>query len=367
MRVLQVFEPPDGGVPEHVSMLSRGLSERGHEVEVAGPADARIRAKLNEIPYHELTLGRSYANPARDLRAAAQLRAVLRSNRFDRIHAHSSKAGVVGRVAARLEGVPCLYTPHCYGFIGEVSRARERLALTVERRLARLAARTICVCEYERREAIRRGVAPQERLTVVHNGVERCPAAEPNTVLRRFSAGANLVGTLCVHRRQKGVDRLIDAAPGILERRPETRFAIVGNGPLRRANEERARALGLGDRVLFIDFAEPAASYLGAFDVFTLPSRWEAFPIVVLEAMSCGVPVVATDVGGTGEALADGAGRLVRNWSPRDFEIAVVELLDDAAGREALGARAAAKAAKEFSASAMVEATEAVYSAVGDA
>ena len=364
MRVLQVFEPPDGGVPEHVGQLSRGLQERGHQVELAGPPAARLRDALEGANYHELPLVRSYGNPARELRALAGLYGLLRRRPVDLVHAHSSKAGVIARLAARAAAIPCVYTPHCYSFIGDVSARRRLFGTTVERSLARATACTICVCEYERQEALRQRVAAPEGLTVIYNGVAPCPDVEPDGALRRYADGAPLVGAVSVHRPQKGVDRLLDAAPGILERRPDVRFAVVGDGPLRPQHEAKARALGLGEHVLFAGFTGPAASYLRSLDVYVLPSRWEAFPIAVLEAMSCGTPTVATDAGGTREALEGGAGALVANWDQRAFEDAVVGLLASASEREAMSSRAERKAAERFSATRMVDQTAALYAAM---
>ena len=361
MRLLEVFEPPDGGVPEHVGQLSRGLRERGHEVELAGPPAARLRDALQGSVYHPLPLVRSYGNPARELQALAGLYGLLRRRPVDLVHAHSSKAGVIARLAARAARIPCVYTPHCYSFIGDVSARRRLFATTVERSLARATACTICVCQYERREALRRRVAAPEGVAVIHNGVAPCPDAEPDPALRRYANGAPLVGAVSVHRRQKGVDRLLDAAPGILERRPDVRFAVVGDGPLRSENEAKARALGLGEHVVFLGFTGAAASYLRALDVFVLPSRWEAFPIAVLEAMSCGTPTVATDAGGTREALEGGAGALVPNWDQRAFEHAVVSLLASESEREAMSARAQRRAAERFSAERMLGQTYALY------
>ena len=105
-------------------------------------------------------------------------------------------------------------------------------------------------------------------------------------------------------RRQKGVDVFLRAAPRILDAVPGARLAVVGQGPEGQALREQARELGLAERVGFFDFRGPAARQLRELDVFVLASRWEAFPISVLEAMACGMPQVATDVGGTGEAVA---------------------------------------------------------------
>lgn len=365
MRVLQVFEPPDGGVAEHVARLTEGLLERGHEVEVAGPAAARIRSSLpRAADYHVLPFTRSYRRPARDLAALRDLRRILQSRKIDLVHAHSSKAGVVGRLAARSARVPCVYTPHCFPFIGEVSARRRIFGSAVERALGCITARTICVSRDERGQALQRRVGAPERLEVIYNGVDPCRPSDPDPELRRFAGDHTLVGAVAVHRRQKGLDRLLDAVPEVLARRPDVRFAIVGEGPLLSYHRERAEQLGIGSSVTFTPFAPPPGPYLLALDVFVLPSRWEAFSIAVLESMACGTPVVANAVGGTAEALADGAGVLIANGDQRSLIDEIARLVESPEERAAIAAKALTRVSTEFGSELMVDRTAALYAEV---
>jgi glycosyltransferase involved in cell wall biosynthesis len=360
-----VFEPPDGGVSEHVARLTTGLLELGHHIEVAGPAAARVRGALRgQVAYHPLPFVRSYREPHKDLAAIARLRRVLRERPIDLVHAHSAKAGVIGRVVAREARIPCVYTPHCFPFIGEVSAGRQLFAAGVERALGRITARTICVSRDERDQALRRRVGAPERLEVIHNGVDPCPRSEADAELRRFAGDAPLVGAVAVHRRQKGIDRLLDAAPEVLGRRPDVRFAVVGDGPLLSFHRQRAEELRLGSSIMFSSFVPPPARYLRALDVFVLPSRWEAFPIAVLEAMSCGTPVVATAVGGTGEALADGAGALVANGDGSALADEIVRLVGSPEERADMASKALARVSEQFGSERMIDLTSSLYAQV---
>jgi len=362
LRVLQVFEPPDGGVAEHVTALTTALVRRGHHAEVAGPALSAVRRALPaEVPYRPLPYGRSYRTPIRDAAALATLVALLRRERYDLVHAHSAKAGVLARLAARVAGVPCLYTPHAYPFMGEVSRARQAFATVVERALGRWTAQTICVCAAERDEALRRRIAPAERLKIVYNGVGPCPDVEPDPELARLEDGRVLVGAVSVLRRQKGIDVLLEAAPAILAGDERVHVVVVGDGPLTETHHAQARRLGLEEGVTFLPFRPPGARALRALDVVVVPSRWEAFPIAVLEAMACATPVVATAVGGVPEALADGGGRLVPSGDPTALAAAVLELCASEADRRAVGAAGRAAVERRFTLEGMVAATEAVY------
>lgn len=365
LRVLQVFEPPDGGVAEHVAALSTGLVGLGHHVEVAGPRASAVRDALSaEMPYCALPFGRSYRLPTRDIAALSSLVAVLRRDPFDLVHAHSAKAGVVARVAARVAGVPCLYTPHAYPFIGDVSLARQGFATAVERALARWTSQTICVCRAERDEALRRRVGSPGRLQVVYNGVGPCPEVDRDPYLERLGKDRLLIGAVSVLRRQKGIDILLEAAAAILAADARAHIVVVGDGPLSDAHRRHAARLGLAGRVTFLPFRHPGARALRALDVVVIPSRWEAFPIAALEAMACATPVVASSVGGLPEALAGGGGRLVPPGDPAALAAAILELCASAAARRAMGEAGRASVERRFTLRGMVTATETLYAQV---
>jgi glycosyltransferase involved in cell wall biosynthesis len=368
-RVLMVCEPPDGGTPENVLGLALGLGAHGHSVEVAGPPDARRYSALEQagVPVHRLSLAPGYGRPARDARALRALGALARSGRFDIVHCHSAKAGVLGRLAARRAGLPAVYTPHCFSFIGEFSRARTRTALTVERALAPLTDAFICVCEWERDQALARGVGSPERLHVVHNGCPACSTdVDPDPALAALRAAGPVAATLVSLRAQKTVDVFLEAAPEILARVPEARLAVVGEGPDEPALRELAARRGLDrdKRFAFLPYTGPAARHLQEIDVYVLPSSWEAFPIGVLEALACGVPQVATDVGGTGEAVAPDTGVLVPPHDPAALASGVSALLADPGRRAQMAAASRARHAQRFGVERMVAATAAVYEEV---
>jgi glycosyltransferase involved in cell wall biosynthesis len=331
-RVLQVCEPPEGGATENVAQLALGLPADEFEVEVAGPPGARGLEALADrgMRLWSLPLVGGYSRPVEDARALGMLVRLLRRRRYDLVHLHSSKAGVLGRLAGRLAGVPVVYTPHCFPFIQGFSARRDRAATAVERGLAALTAATVCVCEWERGEALRREVGSPARLIVIHNGCAPCPAeVAPDADLLALRGEGQLAAAVCHLRPQKSVETLVQAAPRFLESAPAARLAIVGDGPDRGSLEQLAESLGLRGhpRFAMFGFRAPAARYLGAMDLYVLPSAWEAFPIGVLEAQACGVPQVATDVGGTSEAVDRSTGRLVPARDPGALAEAMRDLL----------------------------------------
>lgn len=323
-------EPPDGGVAEHVRQLARGLPGHGYEPVVL---DSRV------LPFR-----RDYRHPHRDLQALGALVRALRG--FDLVHTHSAKAGVLARLAAGRR--PVVYTPHGFPFVGG-SAARRRLGLVAERLLVPRTAAIVCVSEHEAGVARSAGLG---RLTVIHNGCPACEDVEP-----ALTYDGPVVGAVSVLRREKRLDVLLAAAPRIIE--AGATVVVVGDGP--EAGVLRAAA---DPRVVFLPFRGPSARYLRGLDVFVLPSDREAFPIGLLEAQACGVPQVATDVGGTPEALVPETGVLVPRRDPDALADAVIALLRDPGRREAMAAASRARHAERFTVERMVAETAAVYDAV---
>jgi glycosyltransferase involved in cell wall biosynthesis len=361
MRVLLCHQPTDGGVGRHIGDLIDGLRAAGHELTVCSPA---LPAGHGDgVAHVELDLRRAVA-PGADAAALARFARIVRERRPQLIHAHSSKAGAVARLA-RLAAprVPVIYTPHGYAFAGYFQRPQERLAYKlIERALAPLATRVTCVCEAEARLA--RSLGPGARVRVVHNGIPRPQAGDPDKRIARLRARGPVIGALTLLRPGKGLETLLAAAPVLLEHHPDAQLAIVGEGPDLHKLFEQAHELGVRDAVHFVGPTADPLSALRAMDIFVHPSWAEAFPYVILEAMALGRPLVASDVGGIGEAVVNGeSGLLVAPRDEHALASALVELLGDRERAAGLG-RGALRRSEQFTREAMIARLTAVYDEV---
>ena len=354
-RVLLVTQPTDGGVFQHVTALGTGFAERGHEVLIAGPLESEIG-----VPTARVELVRSIS-PRTDAGAVARLAGLLRRWRPDVVHAHSSKAGAVARLArAARPRTPLLYTPHGYAFNGWFESERERGRYrAVERMLAPLTTTVLCVCEAERRLAESVG---SRRTEVVYNGVPEAAPTAAHPVLADLRARGPVVGVLSLLRPGKGLETLIDAAPTVLAEHPDASIAIAGEGPDRSALEGRARSLGVEDAVVFLGLIEGPGPLLAGIDVFANPSWAESFPLSTLEAMRAGLPVAITDVGGAAEAIVPGeSGDLVPPRDPAALAGALAGLISDPERARAMGEAARRRVEERFGLSRMIDETLAVY------
>lgn len=363
MDLLEVFQPPDGGAAEHVRLLALGLLERGHTLTVAGPPDAAPRAALEAAgaTYVALPLVGNMVAPGQDRAALRGLRSLLAARRFDLVHAHAQKAGIVARRAARHAGVPAVYTPHMFVYRTQLLRPRIGAGLrffatrAMERSLGRHTAAIIGVSEDESQAAIRDGIAPAERVHTILNGVAPDPSIAADPALLDERGDGPLFGFVAGLRDQKGLPTLLDALDLLRSRGELPRFTIVGDGPLE--GEVGRRAPGL--RRPFAGRVEP---YLRALDVFVLPSYWEGLPLAVLEAMMLGIAPIATAVGGTPECIREGeTGWLVPAHDPVALADRIAEVAADPALVARVGQAAARDAAARFGVERMVEETEVLY------
>jgi glycosyltransferase involved in cell wall biosynthesis len=368
---LLLFEPPDGGAPEVVLNLALSMERHGWNARVAGPEQASIRARLEQagVAYLPVSrLRRGSRSPLADVQALRSLDRTLAREPVDVIHCHSSKAGVLGRLLGARRGIPVVYSPHCFAFLRDLGPLSRIAPALVERMLAPLTSAYVCVCESERRAALKLSLASSERTYCIYNGVPSPPldGGGPEQALLDFKGDGVLVGAVTVLRRQKRLDVLIDAIPSVLAQVPQARFAIIGNGPMQAKLKERAAANGLAEdpRFAFFPFTPPSARYMGALDLYVLSSAWEAMPVGVLEALSWGVPQVVTDVGGTVEAVTSETGQLVPPKHPEALAGAIVGMLGNPQLRASAHAASRARHRAMFDAERMVQETVSVYRSV---
>jgi glycosyltransferase involved in cell wall biosynthesis len=356
-------QPTDGGVFQHVFQLCQGLAANGHEPVLAGPFAVAPDGLHAEVV--QLEMVRAVAARA-DARAVAATARLVRRVRPDLVHAHSSKAGAVARLArAAFPRTPLLYTPHGYAFAGwfESERERSRYRL-VEQALAPLASLVVCVCEAERRLAA--SVGPERRTRVVHNGIGPPTDVPTHPDVAALRESGPVIGVVTLLRPGKGIETLIGALPALLARHPGASVAVAGRGPDRNRLAACAREQGVAHALHFVGETAGPMPLLSGADVFVSPSWAESFPYNVLEAMAAGLPVVATDVGGTAEAVEHAVTGLV--VPPKDVSAladAIIALLDEPERASQLGQAGRSRVRELFGLDRMIAGTLDVYRLAG--
>ena len=321
-----------GGAQAYVAALLPVLAEQ-FDVTVAsrGGGPVRDAAQAHGLRFVGLRHLRRQIRPSRDLLALVELMRLLRRERPDVLHASSSKAGVLGRLAAFLVGVPIrIFTVHGWAF-GATSGRASSLYRWADRLMRPLTTATICVSENELAAGIAAHTCDPERTVVIHNAVD--VAGAPRA---RHQPGRPTLISVGRLKAPKDTATLLRALAML--RADGFQALIVGDGPDRPALEELVRQLGLDGRVRLEGERHDVAELLAAADVFVLSSRSEGLPVSVLEAMAACLPVVASDVGGVSELVVDGeTGVLVRPGDADELAGALDGLIGDADRRRLLG------------------------------
>ncbi|MDD5628946.1 MAG: glycosyltransferase family 4 protein [Elusimicrobia bacterium] len=305
-------------------------------------------------------------SPGHDLRAFLTLRRLFLEEKPAVVHTHSSKAGILGRLAARAAGVPVIvHTFHGFGFHEGQSRVKKWLYVLAERLAGSMSTALVFVSRDNQEYARRYGLGDPARYVLIRSGVRlselpaRCDATAKKQSLG-LPPGSRLVLSVGNFKPQKNPADFLAAARIVARAQPEAAFAFVGDGPLR---AEMEAGLGeLGPRFLLPGWRHDVAELLAAADVFVLTSLWEGLPRALVEAMKSGVAAVCYATDGVKDVVRDGEnGFLVAQGDVAALARRVEELLEDEAMRKRLGAAAAASIGLEFDIDAMVRRQEQLY------
>lgn len=365
IRVLELVVSTDlGGGPIHVRDLIAGLPREEFEITVAGPgggpleeAYRKLGAEFVDLPLHRLSLWNVF-----------RVRGLIRNRHIQVVHSHGKGAGLVGRIAAWRKPVGVVHTFH--GIHADDPRVGRRPYLGMERMLAMTTNVLIHVSLGQAREAEGFKLAPPGRTEIIVNAVDyaRVRALAENQPLSREALGlpprGAVLGTVTRFDPVKAIHVLVEAFALLAPQWSDARLLIVGDGPERGRLESVARSRGVQDRVVFAGFIPDAPRCLPAMDLYISASLREGLPLSLLEAMACGLAVVATRVPGHEDVVEHNTtGLLVPPNDPRALADAAASLLADPERRRRMGEAGRERARREFSVGRMVAATAAVYRA----
>ncbi|HXI90752.1 MAG TPA: glycosyltransferase family 4 protein [Blastocatellia bacterium] len=366
-----------GGAQENTLLSVEGL-DRLPEYEVTlvtgvdnGPEGdllerARRTTRLVIVP----ELGRSI-NPLSDVAASYKLYRLIRTGRYHIVHTHSSKAGVLGRLAAKLAGTPIVvHTLHSLVFHDYQPWLVNRLWWAVKMLCAPLTDHFISVSSVISQKAIAAGIGRPEKFTTIYSGMELDwfldSKVDPAAVRREFGIpeDAPVVGKIARLFSLKGHDQLLDAAPEIVRRHPNVRFFLVGDGLLYEHLRSRAREAGILDNFVFAGLIprERIPEMIAGMDVVVHTSLREGLARVLPQALAMGKPCVSFDLDGAPEVVIPGeTGFLVKPGDVRELADAISELLANPQLRARMGEAGRHRVDPAFRAETMVEQIASVY------
>ncbi len=368
-----------GGAALHVLQLADEQRRRGHQVlVVAGtlaPGEESMEYVADEldVEFWKLPALQRQLSPRADTSAIRSLRQIIRSRRPDVLHTHTAKAGATGRLAALASGDArpraVVHTYHGHVLSGYFSRQWERLFRRIERVLAHATGTLVAVSDEVRDDLVGLGVAAADRFTVVPYGFDLPEWGQADDEARtRIRAELGIggdtfaigwAGRLTAIKRPLDLVRTLRA---VRDAEVDAVLLVVGDGEDRAETELLAVHLEIADRCRFVGFQQQIREWYAAADASLLTSANEGTPVVAIESLAAGRPVVATRAGGTGSVVVDGeSGYLLPIGDTAGLAARLVDLAHDPELRARLGRHGAADVRSRFTIDRMADELDAVY------
>ncbi len=363
-----------GGSSTNTLLSAMGLAEKGYDVDLLFGRTENVNSALLERVQgsgvcfiKEETLVR-HIQPVLDMVSFFKLARLMRRNRYDIVHAHSSKAGLICRIAAKCAGVKgIVYTPHGHVFYGYFGKLLTCIIILVESMAARVTDRIIGLTSAECDDWLRFGIGRKDIYVSIPSGIEF------NELEREADEGKDwraelgisrdnpLIGSIGRFIEIKGYRYFIEAAIEQMKKRDDVHFLLTGDGPLREEYREMIAAARMDKRFHMIPWQENIGAVIDCLDIFVLSSLNEGMGRVLIEAMFLEKPVVATNVGGVSSVVSGGAGFLVASGSAAALSGALDTLLDDREKAREMARKGRDKVVSEYSVQKMINDLDALY------
>lgn len=319
-----------GGAQDYLITTIKNLDPNKFELFIFGQMQGERTEdllKLKAVKCADVPALSREISPLKDLIAIFQVFRLLNKYKINLVHTHSSKAGVVGRIAAKLAGVEVIvHTIHGFPFHDFMNKTKRRAFILLERLMARLTDSLLLVSEKEKFIALNLNIKPKRIIDTIYNSVDFFPFTQNvDREIIRQNLGINsseiLIGFSGRFSQQKALHILIDAFCIVNKEFPQTRLLLVGDGVLKSELVEQSRKLEINDKIIMTGFQYNVAPFYLIMDIFIMTSLWEGLSRCLVEAMYAKLPVIATDVGGTADAVINNqTGWLIR---PNDVYAAV--------------------------------------------
>ncbi|OEF96809.1 glycosyltransferase family 4 protein [Desulfuribacillus alkaliarsenatis] len=356
MRILHIIGGGEyGGAEQYLVNLARKLQGSPYQIQMACFYDSEFAAVLRkyQIPVHTVLPSSRF-----DFTLAQKLRRLMIQEKIDIVHTHGVRANFFGRLAARKLKLPIATTVHSELRQDYQNPVAYMLALGMERMTQPLTTRYIAISNSIKQDMIKRGI-PEQKIEVIYSGIDFAEFVEEKTSTLELPQPP-VIGIVGRLQEVKGHRYAIMAMPAILQKYPEVNLVIIGDGPLKEDLMKLAKQIQVADNVHFLGFQQSVSSLLNQFDIFLMPSLSEGLGLSLIEAMSQGIPVIASEVGGMVDVVQDTGDLLTSTGilvSAKDAN-AIAEnaklLLADSNIAQQMGMRGQADVLKRFNSERMI-------------
>ncbi|SCK09382.1 glycosyltransferase family 4 protein [Vogesella sp. LIG4] len=364
MQIIYVITKAErGGAQLHVLNLIQHQLKQGHNVFLLCGTEGFLTEKATVLGAQVILCPEIIhpIHPLHDIKALFVIRQHLRRLAPNLVHAHSSKAGILTRLACYIEKIPCVFTAHGWAFSEGASLGQRLLGKALEKWIARLGQSIITVSEYDRQLAISKKVAKPSQLFTIHNGIESITFPSQSENVRP----KNTLIMVARFAKPKNPKLLLEAMPLLPK---NVHCILVGDGPSQSQCKKLTTKLNIESRIEFTGESDNIPALLGSASIFILLSHHEGLPLAIIEAMRSGLPVVASDVGGIPELVEDGVtGFLVPRYAkPKTVASLVLKILNDSELLEDMGKAARKRYLMHFTEKIMLDKINNVYQNVID-
>lgn len=361
MKILYFITRGDviGGASVHLLDLVRGFKSKGHDVHIAvGGKGVFTDMLFNEFDnVHELSYLCRNINILKDVKAYFEIKKLISNIKPDVVHFHSAKAGFLGRLASSELNVPSVYTVHGWPFTDGVTKLKSEIYKSLEKNMMKKSDAIITVSNFDKALAETHEFQPLNIIYPIHNGVRKAELSH----LKNKSSELKII-MVARFDHQKNQLALIDALNVIKNENWVLEF--IGDGELLSKSKEKVFDYNLDHKIRFSGSCNDVYARLNKSDLFVLITNWEGFPLTIIEAMSCSLPVIATDVGGISESVESNVNGFLVNNSPLSIADKISLYIKD---REVLaqhGQRGYELFNNKFTVNQMLEKTNLIYEKV---
>jgi glycosyltransferase involved in cell wall biosynthesis len=362
-----------GGPVIHVTLLTKHFNDSNWQSMLVAGVHGEHEGDMSYLtrqygvePLLLQSMGREIS-PLDDIKAGFKLIRLFIREKPDIVHTHTAKAGTLGRLAAILTGVPQIYhTFHGHVFQGYFSPRKTRLFIMIEKFLARHSTKIIAISESQKRDLVRFGIAPEDKIRVIPLGFDFSRVLPPDPTralgmkqqIPRDKMTVALIGRLTAI---KNPSLFINIAHEVFKQRKNVHFLVIGDGELRQECVSLVKALGIEESFSFTGFIKDLKLIYGSVDIVCLTSINEGTPVSLLEAMACGKIVISTPVGGVPDIIHDNMNGFICEADPTAFAKQIIACLDDPAKYRPLAERAAEAVLKEYDMARLFHDLESLY------
>jgi len=341
MRICHVITKPElGGAQLSTLNLISNLPEDRYQVSIitspTGILKHEFKSFKNATVYFSPFLTRPM-NLISDILASIDIYNIYRCNRFKIIHTHSSKAGIIGRWAALFAGIPVIiHTAHGWPFHDYQNPLERIFFILLEKITAVFTTKIICVSKKDIETGLKYKIAPKEKFVLIKYGIPlyQFKDSNCNKAEKKKELGINnedpVIGMVACLKPQKSPLDYVKACIDVYNEMPGVNFLLIGDGILKKRCKAELRKTSLNGRFIFTGWRRDVSELLDIIDIVVLTSKWEGFPIAIIEALAKGKPIVATDVGGVRELVKDGVmGYITRPREYKDTTGRILNMLKD--------------------------------------